>query len=164
MIKDNEVQRIPTKIYGLDKLLYGGLDIIRRPFSIVIRGGAGTESTLFGLQLLYGIALSLNEEDRETPFEKHIIPHFATSCHKKEDVETLMIDTFISSCVYSMTKKIIEQSYKQSDLSLLTNSFFNTTHIVCSNNPSAKTSKLPIQKIQAIPDQLIAESVMYYNN
>ena len=53
MVRNNEVQRIPTQIYGLDKLLYGGLDIIKRPFTIVIRGGAGSESTLFGLQLLY---------------------------------------------------------------------------------------------------------------
>ena len=164
MINDNEVERILTKIYGLDKLLYGGLDIINRPFSIVIRGGVGTESTLFGLQLLYGIALSLNEEERDIPFKKPAKPYFATSCHKKEDIETLMIDTFISSCVYSMTRKIIEQSYQQSDLSMLTNSFFDTSHIVCSDNPTAKTPKLPIQAIQAVPDQLIAESVMYYNN
>ena len=34
-----EIQRIPTKIEGLDCLLYGGLDITRLPFSIVIRGG-----------------------------------------------------------------------------------------------------------------------------
>ena len=43
MINDNLIQRIPTKIYGLDKLLYGGLDnIIKNLFT----GGTGTESTL----------------------------------------------------------------------------------------------------------------------
>ena len=35
MVRNNEVQRIPTQIYGLDKLLYGGLDIIKGPFTIV---------------------------------------------------------------------------------------------------------------------------------
>ena len=30
IVENNEVQRIPTQIYGLDKLLYGGLDIIKR--------------------------------------------------------------------------------------------------------------------------------------
>ena len=128
MVRNNEVQRIPTKIYGLDKLLYGGLDIIKRPFTIVIRGGAGSESTLFGLQLLYGIALSLNEDERETPFAKPVKPCFVTSCHRKEDIETLMIDTFLSSCIYLMTKKIIDNSYCESDLSSLTKYFFDTSN------------------------------------
>lgn len=39
MINDNLIQRIPTIIYGLDKLLYGGLDIIKNLFT----GGTGTE-------------------------------------------------------------------------------------------------------------------------
>lgn len=130
MVNNNEVQRIPTQIYGLDKLLYGGLDIIKRPFTIVIRGGAGSESTLFGLQLLYGIALSLSENKRDTPFTKPVMPYFVTSCHKKKDIDTLMIDTFISSCIYCMTKKIIDKSYCESDLSKLTNCFFNTSTII----------------------------------
>lgn len=42
MINDILIQRIPTKIYGLDKLLYGGLLKIKNLFT----GGTGTESTL----------------------------------------------------------------------------------------------------------------------
>lgn len=164
MIENNEIQRIPTQIYGLDKLLYDGLDIIKRPFTIVIRGGAGTESTLFCLQMMYGIALSLNEHDREIPFAKPVEPYYFTSCHIKKDIEALMIDTFISSCIYSMTKKFIDKSYDESDLSILTRSLFDTSQIICGNNPMANTPKMPIQEIRTKPDQLIAESVMYYNN
>ena len=134
IVENNEVQRIPTRICGLDNLLYGGLDIIKRPFTIVIRGGAGSESTLFGLQLLYGIALSLSENERDTPFTKPVTPYFVTSCHKKIDIDTLMIDTFISSCIYSMTRRIIDKSYCESDLSKLTNTFFETKTIVNYNN------------------------------
>lgn len=162
-VKEKEIQRIPTKIYGLDKLLYGGLDVIKRPFTIVIRGGAGTESTLFGLQLLYGIALSLNEQERETPFPKPVNPYFVTSCHRKEDIEALMVDTFISSCIYSMTKKIMDKSYGESDLGALTRFFFDTGTIINSNRPTIST-KMPILEIQTIPDLLIAENVLYYNN
>ena len=164
IVENNEVQRIPTRIYGLDKLLYGGLDIIKRPFTIVIRGGAGSESTLFGLQLLYGIALSLNEKERDTPFGKPIKPCFVTSCHGKKDIETLMIDTFVSSCINTMTKKIIDKSYCESDLSKLTNCFFDTNTIVNLSNWSARSPKMPAQEIKTVPDQLIAEGVMYYNN
>lgn len=164
IVENNEVQRIPTQIYGLDKLLYGGLDIIKRPFTIVIRGGAGSESTLFGLQLLYGIALSLSEKERDTPFTKPVTPYFVTSCHKKKDIDTLMIDTFISSCIYSMTRRIIDKSYCESDLSKLTNCFFDTSTIInCSSWPP-HCPKKPVQEIKTIPDQLIAESVIYYNN
>lgn len=164
IVKNNEVQRIPTRIYGLDKLLYGGLDIIKRPFTIVIRGGAGSESTLFGLQLLYGIALSLNEPDRETPFTRPVTPYFVTSCHRKEDIETLMIDTFISSCIYAMTKKIIDNSYCESDYSKLTKCFFDTSNIINNCSGPNGSPKMPIQEIQSNPDRLIAESVMYYNS
>lgn len=164
MINNNEVQRIPTRIYGLDKLLYGGLDIIKRPFTIVIRGGAGTESTLFCLQMMYGIALSLNEHDRKTPFKAPVKPYYFTSCHRKKDIESLMVDTFISSCIYSMTKRIISKSYGESDLSILTKSLFDTSKIICNKNPMPKTPKIPIEDIMTKPDQLIAESVMYYNN
>lgn len=164
MVRNNEVQRIPTQIYGLDKLLYGGLDIIKRPFTIVIRGGAGSESTLFGLQLLYGIALSLNEDERETPFVKPVKPCFVTSCHRKEDIETLMIDTFLSSCIYLMTKKIIEKSYCESDLSKLTKYFFDTSTIININTIPDCSLNIPVQEIEDNPDQLIADGVMYYNN
>ena len=164
IVENNEVQRIPTKIYGLDKLLYGGLDIIKRPFTIVIRGGAGSESTLFGLQLLYGIALSLNEKEQPTPFGKPVKPCFVTSCHSKNDIETLMIDTFVSSCINSMTKRIIDKSYSESDLSKLTTCFFDTSTIVSQSNWPPRTPKIPAQEIKTMPDQLIAEGVMYYNN
>lgn len=163
-VKNNEVQRIPTQIYGFDKLLYGGFDIIKRPFTIVIRGGAGSESTLFGLQLLYGIALSLNEKERDTPFKIPVTPYFVTSCHKNKDIDTLMLDTFISSCIYSMTKRIIDNSYCESDLSRLTNCFFDTGNIINCNSWPPHFPKKPVQEIKTIPDQLIAESVMYYNN
>ena len=164
IVENNEVQRIPTKIYGLDKLLYGGLDIIKRPFTIVIRGGAGSESTLFGLQLLYGIALSLNEKEQPTPFGKPVKPCFVTSCHSKNDIETLMIDTFVSSCINSMTKRIIDKSYSESDLSKLTTCFFDTSTIVSQSNWPPRSPKIPAQEIKTMPDQLIAEGVMYYNN
>lgn len=164
MLKNSTIQRIPTKIYGLDKLLYGGLDITKTPFTIVIRGGAGTESTLFGLQLMYGIALSLNEDERKTPFQHPIKPCFMTSCHRIKDIETAMLDRFISTCYYSLTKKFIEKSYKEPDLGFLTKTFFKTNSIVCAKNPTGKTPPLPIDKIKDIPDKLVAESVMYYNN
>lgn len=164
MIDNNEVLRVPTKIYGLDKLLYGGLDIIKRPFTIVIRGGAGTESTLFCLQMMYGIALSLNDQNRKTPFKKPVEPYYYSSCHRKKDIETLMIDTYISSCIYSMTKKIINKSYVESDLSIFTRSLFDTSKIICNMHPMVNTPKIPLEDVMTKPDQLIAESVMYYNN
>ena len=110
--KESEVRRIPTKINGLDRLLYGGLDFMKKPFTIVIRGGAGTESTLFGLQMLYGIALSLNEKEHLPIFPKSISPTFLTSCHNPMDINKVVVDTYISSCILALTKKHIQKSYK----------------------------------------------------
>ena len=162
-IGDNRMQRIPTNISGLDELLYGGLDIIKAPFCIVIRGGAGTESTLFGLQLLYGIALSLNEEKRGFPMGNDVEPYFMTSCHSKDDIDNRLTDTFISSCLHLLTKRILEKSYTEPDLGILTKLFFDTSEIVCTKNPSPPPPRLPIKSIKDEPDKLIAQNVMYYN-
>lgn len=164
MLENNVIQRIPTKIYGLDKLLYGGLDIIKTPFTIVIRGGAGTESTLFGLQLMYGIALSLNEDNRSIPFQGPVEPHFITSCHEVKDIEATMLDCFISTCYYSLTKRFIEKSYKESNWGIITKMFFDTSSIICTDNPTERTPPIPKDKIISMPDKLVADSVMYYNN
>lgn len=158
-----DVRRISTKIRGLDKLLYEGLDIIKRPFTIVIRGGAGSESTLFGLQLLYGIALSLHEEPHPSPLLDKVVPHFITSCHRKDDINTVIVNTFISSCMYLLTKRITEHSYRATDLSKITRIFFDTSNIVCSPK-SEYYPTLPTVEIIQVPDRLIAESVLYYNN
>lgn len=137
---------------------------MKKPFTIVIRGGAGTESTLFGLQMLYGIALSLNEKEHLPIFPKSISPTFLTSCHNPMDINKVVVDTYISSCILALTKKHIQKSYKESNLKTVTDIFFNTDKIVCTSYSTNQVPQLPIKDIKTQPDLLIAESVMYYHN
>lgn len=161
-LNTNIFKRITTRINGLNKIFCGGIDYIRQPFSIVIRGGAGSESTLFGLQLLYGMALSLEETSKSTSQE--IRPTFMSSCHMPDSVNEIMVDTFISSCLYKLTKRILDKSYDGSDYGALTNLLFDTSKIVCDLSSSERKLALPVKAIHDEPDRLIAESVLYYNN
>lgn len=151
---NSKIPRIPTRIVGLDRLLNGGLNIIRCPFTIVIRGGMGTESTHFCLQLLYGIALSLNETERELPPEFLSTPIYVSSCHNEKDVENILTNSFISSCLYSMTGKIIENAYDEPDKSIITNILFDTSKILCVSDTRYNNVNLPINEIENIPDTL----------
>lgn len=159
-----EIQRIPTRIEGLDRLLGGGLDIIRKPFTIVLRGGVGTDSTQFCLQLLYGIALSLNDAERNFPQSYKSTPVYVSSCHKKADIENILTDTFLSSCLYAMTKKIIENSYEESDMSSVTRILFDTSRILSTQNAIQSNITIPVREIESNPDRLIAESALYYSS
>jgi len=157
-INEKDISRISTRISGLDTIFCRGLDIIRKPFSIVIRGGAGSESTLFGLQLLYGVALSLSEGS--TP----VTPTFLSTCQKSKSIHTVITDTFISSCLYLLTRRVLDKSYKGADYGTLTSLLFNTDSIVCKSAATGRSITLPTDAIRNEPDRLIAESVMYYNN
>lgn len=59
-------QKIPTNIWGLDRLLFGGIQLqsfdgnnITRPLVIMIEGEPGSSRALFAMQLLHGLCQSL---------------------------------------------------------------------------------------------------------
>lgn len=166
-LKGDDIRRIHTRICGLDRLLYGGFDTRNIPFTIVIRGGIGTEKTLMGLQIMYGIALSLNEKEYafgspDGKLVRSIYPCYISACHDKTYVRNLLCDTFVSSCLFSLTKKILENTYEGKDYKSITELVFDTKEIKCAM--MQPFLKLPIEKIKSMPDKLIAENVLYYNS
>lgn len=57
-----KITKLSSKIYGLNKILKGGIDYdSEKGVVIFIRGAVNTHRTLLGIQLLYGLALSAKE-------------------------------------------------------------------------------------------------------
>jgi len=148
-------RKISTGIYGLDQILYGGIQLYPQIFelenflSVVIRGGNGTSRALLGMQLLHGITKSLEIlEEKSLIFER---PYFISD-KNKENLDDMLLDFFISKSIKIMMEQhIIDQKKWQGNT--FAESFFEM--IPSSNRFSLDYSKL---------DKYIAEETVVYNS
>ena len=72
--------KVKTNIRGFDEMLFGGLDLVPDHSVIVIKTDEPVQGTLLGLQILYGIAQSLELFEREkTP---QLGSPYRHACHR----------------------------------------------------------------------------------
>lgn len=99
------VGKISTGIQGLDKMLLGGLQLplIRsgedvasseKGIIIVLKGDRGTDKTLFAMQMMHGIAKSLNNLE-----VKPKAPAFYSLDKKTDQMNDMLLDFIISKCI-----------------------------------------------------------------
>lgn len=158
-----ETRKIATQIYGLDKVLKGEFDIGPEPFVIVIRGTANSHRTLLGTQLLYGLALSMKEQ--KIANEAQIEPYFISLAHAESFIEEMMLDTLIAAFFHALIKvKIENPNNKTPELTGFTKFFFDTTSIAFLSNTKEKQVSSLVKDISETPEELIANSVLYYNS
>lgn len=154
-------KRYRTYIDGLDKLLGGGFYMSDdEPLSIVIRGDLGSYRSLFGAQMLYGLASGLKGTNKtDSAHEKRADMYFIVNDHTIPQIENLMLNTLIPYCISAMRRHIISNAGNTSpELSGFTDFFFDSSSILAS--PSQLL--LPIDQIKDNPERLIAENVLYY--
>ncbi|MDE7379138.1 MAG: hypothetical protein K2N13_09330 [Paraprevotella sp.] len=145
--KMNKYTKVSTSIDGLDQILYDGLDLSRDHTLIIIRGGEYTEKTLLGLQMMYGIAQGLN--NNESP----VIPCFYTNHYSCEYINDLLLDIIITKCIQLMT--MLHVSNHNTELfqdNLFSHLFFKI--------PDNQNCNYQLQEI----DNLICQEAVYYSN
>lgn len=125
MKMDNyKYEKISTGIYGLDKLLFGGIQLqpekIDSTFSIVICGGNGMNKALFGVQLLQGITKSLKLQKKTGLGDPYII----SKSKNRSNLEDLFLDYIISKCINKIKEDVIESNENWLNNNF-TNRFFN---------------------------------------
>lgn len=151
-------EKIPTRVPGLDELLYGGLNLSEKSNIIVIKGDESIDKTLLGIQLGYGIAQSLSiMNDDNRIYEVNIISNY----HKKEYLDDLLLDTLIAHC----TQKMIElKSSINADFSgnHLFNTFFSK-RLYSGLKENLKQTPPP-SCLEINIDNLICEEAIFYNN
>lgn len=155
-----EEQRVKTHITGLDRLLYGGLNLGQYSYFILIKGAADTEKTMFGMQMLYGIAQSLSSKRMD--YNESAIPSFISTFNSEEYLNNLSTNAFVSICMRHLQKKNLHNNLNQLNSPVtLTHLLFETEDLICDNYPSKDI--IPYVEIANNPDGLIVEGALYYN-
>lgn len=103
MLYKNE--KISTGIIGLDRLLFGGIQLQEKadkPVVIMVKGSNGTSKSLFSMQLLHGLSKSIYELQEkpagrgEGEFDSPIYCDSGKDCDNLND---MLLDMVISKCV-----------------------------------------------------------------
>lgn len=159
--------KLATCIRGLDKLLYGGVNVNTRDgILIVIKGNIeDNDKTLLGMQLLYGIAQSI--EDNKSVYKRwnqmNDHPVMYSANYKPELLQELFLDYFIFSGMQEIWKK---KASKDSTTVLNSNKYahllFDCDEIKCRCITPYKY--IPFGTIEDRIDSLIGDGIVYYNN
>jgi hypothetical protein len=151
--KDYQNYKIPTGIYGLDQILFGGIQLYPQIFeketslSIVVYGETGTSKALFAMQLLHGITKFLRKLVKEIDFD----PPFFISNKNKENIEDMLLDFLIAKGVNQIVEDNVvgRKPWVNSDF---TNAFFEKNDV---SRFSLDSSEM---------DRYIAEEIVVYNS
>lgn len=150
-------QKISTNILGLDRLLYDGLDLTENGNIILIRGETGSEKTIFGMQLLYGVAQSIDNIDLGRVVHNYLFSTY-------EDDKTLndwLLDMIISSCIQSITDIAVSSPTKARSTNSFAKTFFNVNGKILGKEHNLR---IPYDKVMNSTDELICNEAVYYNN
>lgn len=164
--KEQELRKIKTNILGLDRLLFEGLDLSHKNTVIVIKGNETTERTLLGLQMIYGIAQSLNDiaQSSKKCSIPPIVPTFISTYLEKEYMDDLLLDVTIASCIQKMTEKAVSGAANSDMSNSFAQEFFNMKEILCNEYAESIYEHTSIGEIKNNTDRLICEEAIYYSN
>ncbi len=84
--KLNQLERIPSGIFGFDELIEGGIE---KNSTVLVAGSAGTGKTTFGLQFLYYGAVKYNEPGILISFEESKESYYRHNAEYGWDFEDL---------------------------------------------------------------------------
>lgn len=155
-------EKISTDMYGLDRLLFGGLQLqnmndsqIERPLTIVIYGKRGMSKSLLGMQLLHGLTKSLRKLPMASvPQEGFDFgdPIYYTINGSEKNISDMLLDMLLSKC----TNHIIEEQVKRKNA--WQGSDFSTEIFEVENNSRYLSLDC------SILDKYIGEEAVVYNN
>ena len=157
MDKDKSfIPKIKTNIVGLDKLLFGGLNLAQDHNVVIIRSEDVNQGTVLGIQMLYGLSQSIHRDSNK------VLPYFISNHDDEKYLNDLLLDTTIASCIQRMIKKYVVTA-KPKDGSLLNMKFgFSKTFF---NIGKEDTDGIEaIDKKSDNIDIRICEEAIYYSN
>lgn len=162
-------KKLSTGIDGLDRLLYGGIQIqniviepgnnatcdVFKPLNILISGEVGTNKILLGMQILHGLTKSLRSLSAATGSIKPINISdsiFYTCNDSVRNVQDMLLDMLISESIEHIKKQhlIDPKAWSKNDFS---KAIFGIDQHLCD---------LPLDVIRM--DQCIANEQIVYNN
>ena len=162
--------KLATGIRGLDKLLYDGINVNTADgdnnILIVVKGDVEeNDKTLLGMQILYGLAQSIESIKNEyTKFEGIVNqPVMYSTYYRTGMLQELFLDYFISSGIQEILRK---KASKDNEVVLTSNKYahllFDCYEIKCKHITHYRN--IPFAAIEEKVDSLIGDGIVYYNN
>lgn len=157
--------KVKTNVLGLDEMLFGGIDMVPAHSVIIIKSDEPVQGTLLGLQMLYGIAQSLEiyRRKKNIPDDIAYKPHFISSFMENEvsrDIflNDMLLDTIISLSILKMTEKYVEMPRVKGS------KFPNLDNVVSRLFFKGVADKSVGDEFYSDTDALICEEAIFYNN
>lgn len=170
--------KLPTGIRGLDKVLYGGIDvnvlkvlhiggndIPRTPLVIAIKGSEDdNDKSMLAMQMLYGIAQSVEKikagyQHINSGWNQPVMYSTYYQTHKLDD---MFLDYFISSSLQEILRK---KASKDANVNLCSNIFtnllFDSSNILCQG--ISTNANIPYTAVANTTDAMIGDGIIYYN-
>lgn len=170
--------KLPTGIRGLDKVLYGGIDvnvlkalhigdkdISRTPLVIVIKGNEDdNDKSMLAMQMLYGIAQSIEKikADYQLLNSGWNQPAMYSTYYQTHKLDDMFLDYFISSSLQEILRK---KASKDANVNLSSNIFtkllFDSSNILCQG--ISTNANIPYTAVANKTDDMIGDGIIYYN-
>ena len=170
--------KLPTGIRGLDKVLYGGIDvnvlkalhiggnnIPRTPLVIAIKGSEDdNDKSVLAMQMLYGIAQSVEKIKADY---QHINngwnqPVMYSTYYQTHKLDDMFLDYFISSSLQEiLRKKASKDANVNLSSNIFTNLLFDSSNILCQG--ISTNANIPYTAVANKTDAMIGDGIIYYN-
>lgn len=170
--------KLPTGIRGLDKVLYGGIDvnvlkalhiggnnIPRTPLVIAIKGSEDdNDKSVLAMQMLYGIAQSVEKIKADY---QHINngwnqPVMYSTYYQTHKLDDMFLDYFISSSLQEiLRKKASKDANVNLSSNIFTNLLFDSSNILCQS--ISTNANIPYTAVANKTDAMIGDGIIYYN-
>lgn len=170
--------KLPTGIRGLDKVLYGGIDvnvlkalhiggnnIPRTPLVIVIKGSEDdNDKSVLAMQMLYGIAQSVEKikADYQPINNGWNQPVMYSTYYQTHKLDDMFLDYLIS---FSLQEILRKKASKDANVNLSSNIFtnllFDSSNILCQGISS--NANIPYTAVANKTDAMIGDGIIYYN-
>lgn len=171
--------KLPTGIRGLDKVLYGGIDVnvlnplyigddvvSRTPLVIVIKGSEDdNDKSVLAMQMLYGIAQSIEKiKDEYQAFDAgwNNQPAMYSSYYQTHKLDDMFLDYFISFSLQEiLRKKASKDASVNLSSNIFTNLLFDSSNILCQG--ISTNANIPYTAVANTTDAMIGDGIIYYN-
>ena len=170
--------KLSTGIRGLDKVLYGGIDvnvlkalqiggnnIPRTPLVIAIKGSEDdNDKSVLAMQMLYGIAQSVEKIKADY---QHINngwnqPVMYSTYYQTHKLDDMFLDYFISSSLQEiLRKKASKDANVNLSSNIFTNLLFDSSNILCQG--ISTNANIPYTAVANKTDAMIGDGIIYYN-
>lgn len=170
--------KLPTGIRGLDKVLYGGIDvnvlkalhiggnnIPRTPLVIAIKGSEDdNDKSVLAMQMLYGIAQSVEKikADYQPINSDWNQPVMYSTYYQTHKLDDMFLDYFISSSLQEiLRKKASKDANVNLSSNIFTNLLFDSSNILCQG--ISTNANIPYTAVANKTDAMIGDGIIYYN-